>query len=877
MSTINKLCCWSLLLAVVMSCTSTQKPGEDIRASTEMDGLEKVMQQEFLMTRDPQLNRVPRERLEIAHEYMKNLVINTNGTANRTQALAWQERGPNNVGGRTRAIMIDKRDATGNTVFAASVSGGLFKTTNFTSAVTSWAPVNDFLPNLAITALIQDPVNMNIMYAGTGEGWINVDAVLGNGIYKSTDGGVTWLALPFTIDPSTIFDYVQDLAIDNNGNIYAAMRNVRSSIRGVQRSTDGGATWTQVLGAPLINPGTGQEFWTGRAADLEVASNGDIYASLGLVGAAVTNRSIVMKSSFATHGANTGAVGTWTQITPTTVNPTQRTEIVVAPSDPNRVYLLMQDSASHEVQEMFRSTNGGSTWTPLSPPGALNNGSNSQTWFNLIGAVDPANPDALVVGGLQLARSTNGGDTWRQISTNSVMHVDQHALQFMGSSKLLVGNDGGVYYTENADVASPTQPTWINKNNGYNITQFYGTDLHPTNANYFLAGAQDNGSQRFVSAGMNTTSIATGGDGGFPHIDQQNSQLQITSFTGNNYARSLDGGLSFQVMSSVNNNRGQFINPTDLDDNSKILYCGDNADRYFFITGLLSSPVGNIANVPLMGGKEVTAIRVDQSAAHTIYVGASFGGIPQVIKISNANTTSPTVLSNANLGTIANANLSSIDIDPNNSNHLVATLSNFGVTSVWESTNGGISFSSIEGNLPDIPVRWAIFAPPTAQLNGTAGGNGGIILATELGVWTTSQINGAATQWIPNNSGLANVRTDMLRYRAVDNTLVAATHGRGLFTTNLPNVVTGVSNNPVTRDFIRYVSAENDQLLIVTGSLQTRNMNIQILNMLGQQVYATRNNYQNTAISLGQLQRGAYIVRILGDKKEYFVQHFIKR
>jgi len=259
-------------------------------------------------------------------------------------------------------------------------------------------------------------------------------------------------------------------------------------------------------------------------------------------------------------------------------------------------------------------------------------------------------------------------------------------------------------------------------------------------------------------------------------------------------------------------------------------------------------------------------------------VGASFGGaLPQVLKISSSNSATPTVMTSATLGAINNATVSSIDIDPANNNHIVATLSNYGVVSVWESTNGGSSFVNIEGNLPDMPVRWAAFAPPNAQLNGPTGGNGGIMLATELGVWTTSAPAGAGTVWIPNNDGLANVRVDMIRYRASDNLVVAATHGRGLFTTILPTVVTGVPSVPVTKDFIKYISADNNQLLIVKGTLNTKSMNIQLFNMNGQQVYASKNEYQNIAINLGKLQAGVYIVKITGDRREHFVEQFVKK
>ena len=223
-----------------------------------------------------------------------------------------------------------------------------------------------------------------------------------------------------------------------------------------------------------------------------------------------------------------------------------------------------------------------------------------------------------------------------------------------------------------------------------------------------------------------------------------------------------------------------------------------------------------------------------------------------------------------------NASVSSIDIDPANTNHIVATLSNYGVTSIWESTNGGTSFSSIEGNLPDMPVHWITFAPPTAQLNGPGGGDGGLIIGTELGVWTTSAIVGAATQWIPNNSGLANVRTDMLKYRATDNTLVAATHGRGLYTTALPNVVTGIPPTVITKDFIKYISVNANQLLVATGSLQTKTMSVRILNMKGQAVYESSKPYSNQLFDIARLASGSYIIRITGNNRENFTGRFVK-
>jgi len=852
-----------LLNLFMMSCKDPSN--EEDEEKLEMDGMQKAMRQEFFMTRDPALNIVPKERLLAAMKFMSN------ARTAQIADLTWTERGPNNIGGRSRAILIDKRDPTGNTVFAASVSGGIFKTTNFTSASANWTVVDDHMANLAVTVLVQDRNNLNTMYAGTGEGWFNVDAVRGAGVFKSTDGGVTWNQLSSTAQ----FEYIQDIVIDNNGNVYASLRNLASINRGVMRSVNGGTSWTQVLGIPL----TDLVYTTGRGADLEVASNGDVYATLGIF-----TRTMVLKSDFAAHGANTGAAGTWTDITPTHANITFRGEIVVAPSNPQRLYLMMQDSATDKVLNFYTSNNAGTSWTstavangsPLDD--ALNNGTSSQTWYDLISAVDSTNANVVVVGGIELAKSTDGGSSWTAISNSATVHVDQHALVFLNSSNLLVGNDGGIYHTSNFTNAGPT---FSQKNNGFNATQFYGCDFHPTDENYFLAGAQDNNTQKFTAPGMNSTTPVIGGDGAIPHIRQTDGQLQIAASTNNTYFRSTNGGNTFVSLGgTINNGRGQFINPTDLDDNQNTLYAGDDIGKYYCITGLNATPAESVKTISQMGDRGLTAVKVDPVDANTIWIGASTvdGSAsalqPVVIKITNASAT-PAVSFTTTIAAGNGSYISCIDVDPSNTNNILVTMSNFGVTSVWESTNGGTSFTNIEGNLPDMPVWWGLFAPPGAQLSGTTGG--GIVLGTDLGAWTTSSVNGNSTQWIPNNNGLANVPVYMIKYRPANTSLVAATHGRGLFTTTLSGVVTGVSNNVITKNFIKYISPDAAQLLVVKGDLNTLNMQVQIFDAAGKLMYNKEHPYQNLSIPIATLSKGSYIIRIQGNNKENYVQQFVKR
>lgn len=821
----------------------------------EQDGMEQAKLQQFMMLRDPQLNLIPSERLLQANAVRNSLIAN-----GRTASIPWVERGPSNVGGRTRTILVDRSDATGNTVLAGSVAGGVFRSTNFLSSSVTWTPASSGLANMAISCLWQDRTNANVIYAATGEGWFNIDAVKGAGIFKSTDGGLNWTVLPNTAS----FEYCQDLVQDLNGNLYVSLRNSSSTLRGIMRSADGGNSWTQVAGLPF----TDLNYRTGRAADLEVASNGDVYATLGIF-----SPGMVIKSSAAANGANVGNIGTWTDVTPTIfTTAVNRCELAIAPSDPNRLYLLPQDSTTSQVLQLLRSDDGGQTWSAQTAPVGVNNGTVSQNWYNLIAAVDPSNPDILVAGGANICRSTDGGQSWTTISGST--HVDQHALVYASPNRVIAGNDGGIFLCDNvADLS----PLFLPKNNNYNVTQFYGADFHPTDPNYFLAGAQDNNTQRFNVAGLNATTAVVGGDGGIPHIDQTDGNLKIAAYVGNSYYRSYNNS-SFLALAGNNSNTGQFINPTDLDDNSKVLYAGDVAGKMTVITNLTGSPARAVRTISAMGSRSITAVRVDPSASNTVWLGCSggTGNRPQLIQLTNANATTPTTSVNSEISAApAGASLSSIEIDPGNPAHILATLSNFGVVSVWETFNSGTSWTSVEGNLPDMPVYWAMFVPSGVEPDGSGSGSGGVMLGTDLGVWFTNNLNGASTSWSPS-ANFPNTPVYMLKYRAYDRTVVAATHGRGLWTAQL-SLSTGVSNITATRDFIRYISTANNRLTISTGTLaNVRRMYVEVYDTRGSLVHRETRAYSTVQLPIDQWARGAYIVRITGDRGEVFVQQVVR-
>ena len=238
-----------------------------------------------------------------------------------------------------------------------------------------------------------------------------------------------------------------------------------------------------------------------------------------------------------------------------------------------------------------------------------------------------------------------------------------------------------LYYTTNADITGAgMKPTWVSKNNGFNVTQYYAGAIHPITTNYFLGGTQDNGSHKFSLAGLGSVTSASGGDGGFCHIDQDNPLVQITSYVNNNYFVSTNDGVSFTTRSK--NGRGSFINPTDYDNTANILYGGDNANNYFRWTSPETNGVDQQVTVTQFAGASITNVTVSSTIANRVYFGLSNGS---VVMVDNANTGASAtgiVIKPAILGVV-----SCIAVDPANEDHMLVTSSNYGGGQVYESLN----------------------------------------------------------------------------------------------------------------------------------------------------------------------------------------------
>jgi hypothetical protein len=720
------------------------------------DGPDKAIEFEIERTKDPATGKVPWTKLLLAIEQTKQAKSITLNNPDHTEALTWIERGPDSdvsgpsgnsrpnndvTAGRVRAVMIDSLDPTHRTVWAGGVDGGLWKSTNITASPANWMLVNDFLSNLAIAAICQDPrpANYNTMYFCTGESYGNADAVRGVGVFKSIDGGVTWNHLSNT----TSFTACTRILCDFQGNVYLATRN-----NGLQRSTDGGASWTAITPSGI----------SANICDLEITSTA--VASRLHVVAGISSPQAYRYTDIP---STVTTVAGWNA--PTTAFPSFNNRAEIAVSG-NVLYACPAD-ASSQVPTVYKSTDGGDNWIATgAQPVNLANG---QGWYDLSVGINPANSNECIVGGLDCHKTIDGGATWTRISTwasssGQYVHADQHNIQWWdGGAKLLFACDGGIHYSSNGGT------TIRDRNVGLRLKQFYSIAIHPTLTNYFLAGAQDNGVHQLTNPGLGASTEVYGGDGCYVAIDQNEPQFQFGSYVFNVYRRSTNGGANWST--PVNDqSSGRFVNPWDYDNSANIIYACHSAGQYLRWDNPQSGNTTTTVPVAAFNSGNVSAVHASPYTANRVFFGTGSG---RIVRVDNANTATPTDINITPTGASGYANCI---ITGSSDQNLIACYSSYGVNNVWVSTNGGTGWTAIDGNLPDMPVRWALFNPDTDTK---------AYIATETGVWETNLVNGASTVWTPG-TGFPSVRTDMIKYRSSDRTIAAGTHGRGVWTATIP-------------------------------------------------------------------------------------------
>lgn len=762
-------------------------PTEKVDAMDKYDRPDMFFEFDKLQRMDPKTGEVPENGLRNALDNLKQQFPgfdDYSSTAKTNKGIQWDERGPSSIGGRTRALMWDPNDANNRVVFAGGVGGGLWRTPDITVANPSWSQVMPTYANVALTCIAYDPSNTQIMYYGTGEGWNNADSQRGAGIWKSTDGGLTWNVLPATENGS--FFYNQKIVVTDAGIVYAATKG------GLFRSTDQGASFTKVLGTQA---GAGSDWIT----DIEISGDGDLYAG---------SRGSGLYYSPTSLGNNQGTLNNWTRQSVPFPGSYTRIEIAAGQSSPNTIYVLC--AVGSLTGGVFKTTDGGSNWSATTgQPNGGSDFSNGQAWYDLCIEVDPQNANIVYLGAIDYFRTTNGGTSWARRTAayggfQPYMHPDMHGIFFRpgNSAHIAFTNDGGIWYTTNGSNSYST------KNSGYNVTQFYSISIDPkAGSNRILGGTQDNGTILTAVPGIGPGDLVSGGDGSYCAFNHEDPDTFYTTSQYTTVRRTRNGGVSFNSL--TNQNLGQsdvlFINPLEIDvNNPNILYQASTS--LWRHNSASSGSWGGWVQATANLGSRITAIGISKNIANLVYVAS--GGV--VYRIPSANTGNFTVQPpTVNPGDMGSGYINCIAVDPNDGNHIVVSFASFGLNRrVVETRNADAGAAAVwkdlTGNLPDLPVNWAVFEPNN---------NEGVLIGTDLGAFRCSNISLPENDifWSPEKTGMGNPRVNMLEVRESDNMVFAATHGRGFFSTDsynaMPTADFGIAQDSVCDGFVAFIDS----------------------------------------------------------------------
>lgn len=670
---------------------------------------------------------------------------------------------------------------------------------------------------------------------------------------------------------------INDVKVRNNNGIseiYAAVGDgyyaaanqatyLTGSDFGLFKSINGGLTWTEV-NLPLTVNGTKY-----CPMDIEFGSNGNIWIS--------TTNSYAFSDGGGTILLSTDGGNTF--VKKHEISGGRRTQITVSKSNGNKIYVLAAISGG---VAMVKSVNAFASFSSMTLPVDADTGipandfTRGQAFYDLLIDVDPNNDEVLFAGGIDLFKSTNGGTSWTQISkwsnnnnlaslNVSMIHADQHGMAFAhnnDSNLLLVGNDGGVYYsTDGGNTLFPV-------NTGLNITQFYTVAVAPTSGwtgDNFVAGAQDNGTQQILNAtsGPDVSIQVQGGDGAYVFIDQQTTgtdRYRITNYVYNqsinlyNYAT----GASRSINSESTSN-GAFICPMALDSSLDVLYADYSTGTTYQIRRYANLKSGTVQKTLLTNAllnNIPTALTVSKytTASTTLFVGTRTG---RLLKVVNANTTPSwyEITGYDFVGSISDIELGT------NEDELFVTMHNYNVVSVWYSNDGGVTWLNKEGNLPDLPVKCILKNPLNTEE---------VIIGTELGVWFTNNFTNANPTWNQSYNGMSNVKVTDLDLRN-DNKVFASTYGRGIFSGSFTaQPLLDNSTILLKNDLIIYPNPVTDILNIDSEKFSGK-LEVKLIDLNGKVVQTSLISDFNGhyALSLTSLAKGIYILKLNGENMSY--------
>lgn len=840
---------------------------------------------------------------------------------NAQSQAVWNQRGPWNVGGRTRAFGIDQEDE--NHLIAGSTSGGIW--TSFDGG-TTWTKVTPSLSYHGVSCLAQDmrPGHDSVWYAGSGEAYGQSASggsayYLGNGVLKSTDNGATWFPLTVTVTntPQTFesfWDFQWNVVLDENDTVNDVV--YVANLGGIYRSMNGGTTWTTVRGGSL----SAYSYFTDVAVTKD---SGIVYATLSSDGP--------QKGIWRSIDQGT----TWTRISTSMFGDSLCNRVVMGinPQNENEIYFLgnseglgMPDTnfqGDIEYNTLWRYTYIGGDgsgpngmWEDLSmnlPTGqqwGVFSDFNAQGSYDLVVQVKPDDSNTVFIGGTNTYRNTNRfNDTSNtemiggyELFTDFPLigcwpnnHPDNHGIYFLPSNPdvMFNNNDGGVFKT--TDCMAPAV-TWTSLNNGYFTTQFYTVAIdHGTpGSNVIAAGAQDNGTWWTNSATLTSPWVQPrGGDGSYVQIENGGGMYYFSIQKGKMNKATLDGagnvtGARRIDPIGIDKDDYLFINPFTLDPNNQNMMYLAGAKHLWRNDDLSQIPLSNqwdsistnwvqwADSVPLANSK-ITAVHACTTPANRVYYGTDK---KKIYRVDNANVGTPTPVDISPPQAPALGYTSCVTSNPNNGNEIMVCYSNYGMYSIWHSVDGGTTWTKQAGNLEQNitsgsgngpSIRWMSIIPVS---DGTV-----YLAATSTGLYATDTLTGTTTAWVrQGDNTIGAVVCDMIDYRQSDGMVVVGTHANGIYSATITSVNDIVTipevEQSLTLGMNVYPNPATDVLNIKYTLEKASDVEIVILDELGRMIRAVQKDQmgvgeQTAQINIADLPAGVYYIRMVaGDVVE---------
>ncbi len=688
--------------------------------------------------------------------------IQTSG--NRTMGI-WADQGPGNIGARANSIAINPLDS--NVMLLGYSEGGLFRTSD---GGKNWNPVFDDQSRLSIGEVVFDPINSSIAYAGTGDPNVSGFPFIGDGIYKSNDGGITWNNIG--LQETKIISQIR-ISKQNNNIIYVSAMGIpfeKNNHRGVYKSVNGGQSWQQIL---FVNDSTG-------IADLVIhPTNHNIIYATGWNRIRNNYTSLVSGPDARIYKSIDGGIN-WTILTGgLPEDASSRIGIDISQSNPNVLYACYAEAGNFNLKGVYKSVDGGSNWVSLelgAASGLLKTMYSGFGWYFGKIRINPTNQNDVFILGVDMFRTLDGGISWLPAVPNwwtYEVHADKHDLIFSGSNMYLT-TDGGAY---KADINTSI---WTDIEN-IPTTQFYRVGYNPNKPDLYYGGAQDNGTSGGNKLTFNEWERIFGGDGFQPLFHPSNPNIFYCETQNGSLVVTNDGGLSFEDA-----NLGiDPIDPRNWDmpimmshHNPDVLYTGTNRiyrnasgsnEEWKAISPDLTDPQSGFLR------HNISTIHESPLDSNLLIAGTSDG----LLWVTDDSGFSWNLSTNG----LPRKYISSVIFSPTDQTTIYVSYTGYkdndNTPYIYRSDDVGKTWKAVSGNMPKIAIN-NILALPLKNKNIDA-----LFVATDAGVFYTKS---GGFEWQRMGSNMPLITVYDLDYNVELNQIVAGTFGRSIQTFDLDQI-----------------------------------------------------------------------------------------